>query len=159
MTLVELLIAISIVVLIGVAVAAMVSVCLQSYEYVASEKSALLRDGVLAMERMTRGVRTCTYVRAYYGVPGDYDVLVFSGTVNATTTVISVTASSQDRRGRLGRYEQGWLPGIRGMDDDGDGTIDEGYRETTMRTAYPRRTAEPSSITGLIPVRNAVGTS
>jgi type II secretory pathway pseudopilin PulG len=128
LTLIELLIAITIVMLIGVAAASLVNACLQGYTYATSEKSALLREGMLAMERMTRGVRTSTHVRTYLDTPGDYDILVFSGLVNADGDSYLGNADLFPRvdEDDTSDANNDGSPGIRGMDDDEDGTIDEG---------------------------------
>lgn len=127
LTLVELLLAIMILGLICVAVTAFLSSAIHAQNS-GSKKSALYREGLLAMERMTDGVRRCTYLLIPNAHAPTRDILAFSGRINDDNDyyfndplfprIDEDTAYDMDEDGDHG---------IDGIDDDGDGMIDEGF--------------------------------
>jgi len=125
-TLVELLVALTILGLISVAVTAFLSSAIQ-VQASGSKKSALYREGLLAMDRMTSGVRRCTLLL----IPSNHtpirDILAFSGVINDDDDYYfndplfprideDIAADSDFNN----------FAGIAGLDDDGDSLIDEG---------------------------------
>ena len=127
MTLVELLIAITIMGVIASAATALLSVCLDAHAH-GSAKSALYREGLLAMERMTAGVRNCTYLNVPNGQNPTRGYLVFSGSVNDDDDYYfdDPLFPRIDEDPYLDRNNDG-DHGLKGFDDDGDGSIDEGF--------------------------------
>ena len=125
-TLVELLMAVAVMSLISAAAAGLLFVCLQAHAH-GTSKSALYSEGLIAMERMTSGVRNCTYLLIPNGHAPTRDILAFSGAVNDDGDFyfddplfprIDEDADSE--------MSDDGKPGIRDVDDDGDGLIDEG---------------------------------
>jgi prepilin-type N-terminal cleavage/methylation domain-containing protein len=126
LTLVELLIAASITGLISVAAAAVLSTCLQAHAYAAG-KSALFREGLIAMERMTQGVRISTFLLIPNNRRPARNILAFSGAVNDDNDsyfndllyprIDEDTGADMNADG---------APGIKGVDDNGGGLVDNG---------------------------------
>ena len=77
LTLVELIVVISIMGLISVAVTTFLSSVLDVHSS-SSKKSELYREGLLAMERMTSGVRRCTFLLIPNSHNATRDILVSS---------------------------------------------------------------------------------
>ncbi len=128
-TLVELVIALAITGMLAAAAVGLVQTSLQM-EAGTDAKTALLREGLLAVERVAVEVGKSTAVLVPNGRRPTGDVLIISGSVN------------QDGDSYFGdplfpRVDEDPgeelvidnLAGIAGFDDDGDGSIDEGDRK------------------------------
>ncbi|HUT23239.1 MAG TPA: prepilin-type N-terminal cleavage/methylation domain-containing protein, partial [Sumerlaeia bacterium] len=129
LTLVELLIGAVILALVSLTAAALLHTCLQAHAY-GSRKSALYREGVLAMERMTSGVRNCTFLLIPNAHSPSRNVLAFSGSVNDDNDFYfndpRFPRIDEDLDKDMTKDDK---PGIEGDDDDGDGAVDEGDKE------------------------------
>ena len=126
LTLVELLVAIIIMGMIAGAAMSLLSSVLQAHDR-GGARGDLYREGVIAMERMTRGVRTCTYML----VPNSHnpvrDVLAFSGSFNDDNDYYFSDPLFPRIDEDPGSDMNGdGLSGIGLVDDDGDGVTDEG---------------------------------
>lgn len=128
LTLVELLIAITIVGIISAAAAALLSASLQAHQY-GTERSSMYQEGLLAMERMTSGVRTCTALLIPNGHTPSREVLAFSGATNDDGDAYfdDPLFPRIDEDGGADASADGDA-GIGTYDDDGDGGRDEGGR-------------------------------
>lgn len=125
LTLLELLVAITIIGLITTAAAALLSTSLQAHLY-ASNKSTLYRDGLIAMERMTSGVKKSTFLLIPNNHAPSRDILAFSGTVNDDNDFYFGDSLFPRIDEDLDRdMNRDGDPGISGIDDDGDGSPDE----------------------------------
>jgi len=126
LSMVELLVSFTIMGIIAVVATPLFSTCLDTYR-VAYARSMLYHEGLLAMERMTGGVRRCTYLL----IPNSHtpirnDILAFSGFVNDDNDyyfddslfprIDEDTGSDMNNDG---------YSGIFNIDDDGNGAIDE----------------------------------
>lgn len=127
LTLVELLMAIMILGMIAVAVTAFLSSAIQA-QASGNKKSALYREGLLAMERMTNGVRRCTYLLIPNANSPTRDILAFSGFINDDDDYYFDDPLFPRIDEDLGSdmVDDG-NDGIMGIDDDGDGLVDEGF--------------------------------
>ena len=127
LTLVELLVATTILGLIAVAVTAFLSSAIQA-QTSGNKKSALYREGLMAMNRMTEAVRRCTYLSIPNAQTPTRNMLAVSGFYNDDNdfyfddplfpridedTWYDMNSDGDD--------------GIDGVDDDGDGSVDEGF--------------------------------
>jgi prepilin-type N-terminal cleavage/methylation domain-containing protein len=126
LTLVELLVATAIIAVIAAAVAAMLATVLRAHDY-GTTQVQLYSEGKLAMDRMTNGLRSATFVL----IPNDHtparDVLAFSGTVNDDNDFYFGEALFPRIDEDPGTDGDGsGDPGLSGVDDDGDGSTDEG---------------------------------
>ena len=126
LTLLELLIALSITGVIAVTAAALVSASLDAHNQ-NDATSNLYQEGLIAMERMTSGVRSSTYLLIPNAHNTTRNILAFSGTYNDDSDYYSgVTLFPRIDE------DPGWdmngdgYPGIQSIDDDGDGSTDEG---------------------------------
>lgn len=124
-TLVELLVSLTIMALVGAAAAAALHTCLQAHRF-SDQKSELVQEGILAIERMTSGVRSCTYLLIPNSHNTTRDILAFSGAVNDDGDYYfddplfpRIDEDPSDDVNDDGK------PGIENYDDDGDGTVDE----------------------------------
>jgi len=124
-TLVEVVMAVTIMGIIGAGATALVSSYLDSHAY-ATAKSGLYREGLMAMERMTDSVRRGTFLL----IPNNHtqvrDILAVSGFVNDDNDYYFGDALFPriDEDFSYDMNEDG-LNGIGGIDDDGDGSVDE----------------------------------
>ena len=126
LTLIELLIALAIMGLIASAGTALLSASLQAHEH-GDARSGLYQEGLLAIERMTGGVRACTFLL----IPNAYtpvrDILAFSGSVNEDNDFYFddplFPRIDEDLGADMSLNNKS---GIEMVDDDGDGMIDEG---------------------------------
>jgi prepilin-type N-terminal cleavage/methylation domain-containing protein len=124
-TLVELLIAIAILGLIAGAGTAMLSASLQAHEQ-GDARSGVYQEGLLVMERMTSGVRKTTIVVVPNGHSPTRNILAFSRLVNTDNDfyfgdpLFPRIDEDPDDYFSFGCY------GIKGVDEDGDGSFDEG---------------------------------
>ena len=124
-TLVEVVMAVAIMAIIATGATALVSSYLDTHAY-ATAKSGLYREGVMAMEHMTDSVRRCTYLL----IPNNHtqvrDILAVSGFVNDDDDYYFGDSLfpkiDEDPRGEMTGDD---LPDIAGVDDDGDGSVDE----------------------------------
>ena len=126
LSLVELLFATAILGIIAAAAIPLLSVLFESHKK-GSERFQLYHEGLIAMERMTDGVRRSTYLLIPNAHSPTRDILAFSGRINDDDDyyfndplfprIDEDTAYDMDEDGD---------DGIDGIDDDGDGFIDEG---------------------------------
>ena len=127
LTLVELLFATAILGIIAAAAIPLLSVILESHNK-GSARFQLYHEGLIAMERMTDGVKRSTYLLIPNAHSPTRDILAFSGRINDDDDyyfndplfprIDEDTAFDMDEDGDHG---------IDGIDDDGDGFIDEGF--------------------------------
>ena len=127
-TLVELLGTISILGIISIAATALLSTTLQAYE-TGTDRSDLYREGMIAMERMTEGVRKSTYVLIPNAHSTIRDILAFSGSGNDDDDYYfdDPLFPRIDEDTKKDMTDDGQA-GISGLDDDGDGLTDEGIK-------------------------------
>lgn len=127
-TLVELLVTISILGIISIAATALLSTTLQAYE-TGTDRSDLYREGMIAMERMTEGVRKSTYVLIPNAHSTIRDILAFSGSGNDDDDYYfdDPLFPRIDEDTKKDMTDDGQA-GISGLDDDGDGVTDEGIK-------------------------------
>lgn len=127
-TLVELLVTLSILGILSTAAAALLSTTLQAYE-TGTDRSDLYREGMIAMERMTEGVRKSTYVLIPNAHNTTRDILAFSGSGNDDDDYYfdDPLFPRIDEDTKKDMTDDGQA-GISGLDDDGDGVIDEGIK-------------------------------
>jgi len=128
-TLIELLITVAILGLIASAGLALLTSTLKAHDQ-GDSQSAFYQEGLLAMERMVRHVQCSTYLL----IPNDHnttrDILALSGFVNEDSDYYFF-ATSGTLFPRIDEHPAADMtgdsaPGIKGVDDDGDGQIDEG---------------------------------
>jgi prepilin-type N-terminal cleavage/methylation domain-containing protein len=129
-TLVELLVSIAIFALIAVGASALLSAAIDT-RAVGDARYGLYREGLMIMERLTSHARRCTFLL----IPNDHqevrNILAFSGMVNKHNEyyfgdplfprIDSDITSDMDDDG---------ANGILGIDDDGDGWVDESVLST-----------------------------
>ena len=126
MTLVELLLAITGMAIISTAATFFISTTLD-IEVQGSARSELYREGLSAMEKMKQGVKRCTYLNIPNNHNPTRDILAFSGTINEDNDFYfgdSLFPRIDEDHHRNTNLDG--LAGIGGIDDDGDGSIDEG---------------------------------
>jgi len=128
MTLFELLVVVMILGLISVAVTAYFSSVINAHAG-GNKRSALYREGLLAMERMTAGARRCTYLLIPNAHRPVRDILAFSGSINDDNDYFfgDLLFPKIDEDPRKAMTGDG-RAGIKSVDDDGDGLTDEGHR-------------------------------
>jgi prepilin-type N-terminal cleavage/methylation domain-containing protein len=126
LTLVELLITITIMGIIATATMPMLSTILEAHSQ-GTAQSGLYHEGLLAMERMTSGVRRCTFVFIPNAHDTSRDILAFSGFVNEDGDYYfnDPLFPRIDEDPKKQMTDDG-ESGIKGLDDDGDALIDEG---------------------------------
>jgi prepilin-type N-terminal cleavage/methylation domain-containing protein len=125
LSLVELLVTMAILAIIGTAATPLLSSHIQANSD-ATATSQLYREGLMAMERMTEGVRRCTFLVIPNDKTRTRDILAFSGTINDDGDYYfndplfpRIDEDTPDDANNDGQN------GIAGIDDDGDGSIDE----------------------------------
>lgn len=126
LTLVELLIAVSLVGMLTAAAALLLDSSLKAHTY-ASESSNLMREGTLAMERMTSGVRNSTYLLIPNAHKVTREILAFSGMINDDNDFyfgdpLFPRIDEDPSRQMVPNSASG----LAGIDDDDDGLTDEG---------------------------------
>ncbi|MGD8891944.1 MAG: type II secretion system protein [Desulfobacterales bacterium] len=125
LTLVELLVTITIMGIIAVAAMPLLSTCLEAHGK-GIARSELYQEGLLAMERMTSGVRRCTFLLIPNAHDTTRDILAFSGFINDDDDYYFNDSLfpkiDEDLKGEMTIDD---LPGIGMVDDDGDGLVDE----------------------------------
>ncbi len=126
LTLVELLIAITIMGIIAAAAIPLLSMSLEVHAR-ASARTSLYHEGLLAMERMIKGVRNSTFLLIPNAHNPTRNILAFSGLINDDNDFYFNDALFPriDEDMNQDMNEDGYN-GIKGIDDDGDGSIDEG---------------------------------
>jgi prepilin-type N-terminal cleavage/methylation domain-containing protein len=124
LTLIELVLAITITGIIASAGTALLWTCLEAQGH-GEDRSRLYQEGLMAMERMTAGIRKTTVVLVPNGHSPTRDILAFSRLVNsdgdfyfADPLFPRVDEDPHDYFS-FGSY------GIKGVDEDGDGMLDE----------------------------------
>ena len=127
MTLVELIISITIMGIIAGGATALLSICLDAHAY-GSNKSALHREGLLAMDRMTAAVRNTTNLLIPNGHNPTRDILAVSALINDDNDFYfdDPLFPRIDEDVSFDMNDDGDT-GIDGFDDDGDGSVDEGF--------------------------------
>jgi prepilin-type N-terminal cleavage/methylation domain-containing protein len=124
-TLVELLIAIAIMAVISSAAVVLVTASFEAHGH-GTITSRSMQDGFLAMERMTQGVRRCTFLL----VPNNHnkirDILAFSGLFNDDNDFyFNDTLFPRIDEDMSFDMNEDTYSGIEGIDEDGDGFVDE----------------------------------
>lgn len=134
LTIIELLISFTIMGIIAVVATPLFSTCLDTYRG-AYARSMLYHEGLLAMERMTDGVRRCTYLLTPNSHAPTRNILAISGFFNDDNdyyfdndndfNYLLFPRIDEDVSGDM-NYD--FVSGIAGIDDDGNGSVDEGSR-------------------------------
>ena len=126
LTLVEVILAVGIMGIIATGAIALVSSYLDTHAY-ATAKSGLYREGLMAMERMTDGVRRCTYLLIPNAHSPTRDILAVSGFINDDNDFYFndplFPRIDEDPKNKM---TDDMAAGIVGFDDDGDSATDEG---------------------------------
>jgi prepilin-type N-terminal cleavage/methylation domain-containing protein len=125
LTLVELLVTITIMGIIAMATMPMLSTILEAHSQ-GTAKSGLYQEGLLAVERMTSGIRRCSFVLIPNAHKITREILALSGFVNDDDDYYFndplFPRIDEDPKGEMTGDD---LPGIGAVDDDGDSLIDE----------------------------------
>jgi len=126
-TLAELIVAITVFSIISLAAAALMSVCMKADAY-ATDRMGLDREARYLMEKMTSEVRESTFVITPNSTTTTGNTLSLSGFVNDDNDYYFGDSLFPriDEDLPLVDFGADLAPGIRGMDDDGDGQVDEG---------------------------------
>ena len=124
-TLTEVIMAITGMTIIAIGAGGLVNACMQARA--SEEQSAeIYRNGFLAMERMTSGVRKSTFLLIPNNHSSARSILAFSGSYNDDGDFYfgdtNFPRIDEDTPGDMG---SDGMPGIAGYDDDGDGLVDE----------------------------------
>jgi len=127
LTLVELLVSITILGIIGAAAIPLLSTALDANSQ-GEARSKLYQEGLMAMERMTSGIRRCTFLLIPNAHNTTRDILAISGVINDDGDYYfnDPLFPKIDEDMNQDMNEDG-DNGINGIDDDGDGFIDEGF--------------------------------
>ncbi len=130
-TLIELLLASGILALIGAAAVGLITTGLNAHSQ-GSTRFELYQEGTMAMQRITDGVRRCTFLQIPNAHAPVRNILAFSGFDN-TDDDYYFDDPLFPRIDEDPRSDMNWdgKNGIAGFDDDGDGTTDE------VTHAYP----------------------
>ena len=125
LTLVELLVTITIMGIIATAAMPLLSTSLEANRQ-GTARSGLYQEGLMAMERMTAGVKQCTYLLIPNAHAPVRDILAFSGTVNEDNDYyfgdpLFPRIDEDPDKDMTDDNESG----IQGLDDDGDALTDE----------------------------------
>ncbi len=125
LTLVELIVTSGIVAIIALAISALISVSLAAHES-GTQRAALYREGLQVMERVTDAVRRSTWVAIPNGQAPVRDLLAVSGFINDDDDYYfdDPLFPRIDEDPRKNMNDDGF-PGLRGIDDDLDGQVDE----------------------------------
>ena len=125
LTLVELVLAVTITGIIAGAGTALLSTCLEAQGQ-SEDRFRLYQEGLMAMERMTAGIRKTTVVLVPNGHSPTRNILAFSRLVNSDDDsyfgdpLFPRVDEDPNDYFSFGSY------GIKGVDEDGDGSFDEG---------------------------------
>jgi prepilin-type N-terminal cleavage/methylation domain-containing protein len=125
LTLVELLVALTIMGIIVVAAMPLLSSSLEA-NHQGTARSELYQEGLLAMERMTGGVRKTTIVTVPNGHSPTRDILVFSRLVNSDNDFYFGDPLFPRIDEDPNDYFSWSGYGVQGVDEDDDGSFDEG---------------------------------
>ena len=125
LTLVEVVMAVAIMGMIAAGTTALISSYLGANAY-ATAKSQLYREGLMAMEHMIDGVKRCTFLAIPNANNPTRDILAYSGTINEDNDYYfgDPLFPRIDEDTKADSNNDG-AHGIAGIDDDGDGDIDE----------------------------------
>jgi prepilin-type N-terminal cleavage/methylation domain-containing protein len=125
LTLVELIISLTIMGIIATASIPLLSSTLEVYSS-GTDRSRLYHEGLMAMERMTAGVKKTTFLTVPNGHSPTRDILVFSRLVNSDNDFYFGDPLFPRIDEDTNEYFSfgGW--GVQGVDEDGDGVVDEG---------------------------------
>jgi len=125
LTLVELLVTVAIMGIIAGAAIPLLSASLDANNQ-GTSRSRLYQEGLLAMERMTTGVKRCTFLLIPNAHTSTRDILAFSGLTNEDGDYYFndplFPKIDEDPGGEMSKDD---TSGILGVDDDGDGLVDE----------------------------------
>jgi len=125
LTLMEMLIAMAIMAVVAVATTTLVTTCVD-IQNDADAESRFYQEGMLAMERMTRMTRTCTFLLIPNAHAPLRDMLAVSGSVNDDNDFyFDDPRFPRIDEDLLGDMTADFKNGIQGIDDDGDMLIDE----------------------------------
>jgi len=125
LTLVELLITLTIMGIIAVAAMPLLSTSLEANRQ-GTARSQLYQEGLLAMERMTSGVRRCTFLLIPNAHKTTRDILAFSGFVNEDGDYyFGDSLFPRIDEDPYNDSNNDGQSGIAGIDDNGDGFIDD----------------------------------
>jgi prepilin-type N-terminal cleavage/methylation domain-containing protein len=126
-TLVELLVTIAILGIIGAAAIPLLSSALNAHEQ-GEARSSLLQEGLMAMGRMSSGVRKCTFLIIPNQHKQNRRILAFSGAINDDNDFYFNDPLFPRIDEDLWRdMNDDGQSGISGLDDDGDGNVDETF--------------------------------
>ncbi|MGA1870132.1 MAG: type II secretion system protein J [bacterium] len=120
LTLLELLIAMSIIAVIGVISSQVLSIAFQSWEG-GSRQNKIMHEACWALDHIVSRARFSNHLVIPTAANPNQTILSFSAMVNSDPSRDGLI--DEDPNGDINN--DGW-PGIEGMDDDGDGAIDEG---------------------------------
>jgi prepilin-type N-terminal cleavage/methylation domain-containing protein len=124
-TLVELLIAITIMAALFVSVSRLVVACLRA-EDVDEGTGAVYEEGLLAMEKMVSGVKACTHLYIPNNHNTSRDILAFSGVSNSDgDSYFGDALFARTDEDAPSDMSGDSFPGLASYDDDGDGLVDE----------------------------------
>jgi len=125
LTLIELLIAMTIMGIIAMAAMPLISTSLESHQQ-GMAWSQLHQEGLLIMQRLTNGVRRCTFLLIPNAHTPVRDILAFSGTINDDGDAYFddplFPRIDEDTHDDM---QANAVSGIQTIDDDGDGLADE----------------------------------
>ncbi len=125
-TLIELVLAITIMGIIAGATVTLLSMHLKAHN-IASDRSGLHMEGLLAMDRMTNAARKATFLLIPNAHNTTRDILAFSGTINEDNDNYFndplFPRIDEDPKKQMTDDD---TAGIKAIDDDGDASIDEG---------------------------------
>lgn len=124
-TLVEMLLAVTIMGIIAGATMPLLSAILNAHASV-SARSSLYQEGMLIMERITSGLRKTTVVAVPNGHSTTRDILAFSRLVNSDNDFYFGDPLLPRIDEDPGNYYSVGSYGIKGVDEDDDGQVDEG---------------------------------
>lgn len=126
LTLVELLVTIAIMGIIAMVAFPLLSSGLEAHSK-GIARARLYQEGLMLMERMTAGVKQCTYLLIPNAHAPVRDILAFSGTINEDNDYYfdDPLFPRIDEDPKKQMTDDG-KSGIEGVDDDGDGLTDEG---------------------------------
>jgi prepilin-type N-terminal cleavage/methylation domain-containing protein len=125
-TLIESLICVALLGLIAVAGSSMISTSIEGHDRVGGQ-SDIYQEGVLIMDRLTGQIRRCTHLYIPNAHKKKRSIVAVSGFVNEDNDYYFndplFPRIDEDTHGDM---EDDGASGIAGIDDDGDGSVDEG---------------------------------
>jgi prepilin-type N-terminal cleavage/methylation domain-containing protein len=124
-TLVELMISIAIMAALSVSLGRLVATCMR-FESASAGAPAAYEQGVLAVERMVAGLKSCTGLQVPNNHSPSRELLAFSGTFNDDgDTYFGDALCPRVDEDAPSDMSCDSAPGLAGIDDDGDGLTDE----------------------------------